>query len=149
MITVDNKQFTNMNAAFEGGHQLKMYQDSKGIWTVGVGHNIQDNGISLAVSEMMHKEDLQAAIRECYAFRWWRGMDDVRQAAIVDMVFNMGMPTFKGFKNTIYYLSEGMYNAAAKEVLIGGRPDGKSGYYHDTGRRAEIISKMIETGEWQ
>lgn len=140
----------NLVSAHEGGHMLKMYEDSKGILTVGVGHNIEERGISQAVSELMFEEDLQITVDECsQRFSWFNDMGEVRQAAIVDMVFNMGMPTFRTFTNTISYLSNRSYLSASMEMLRGTGPEGKSKWYNDVGSRALTISKMVETGEWQ
>ena len=126
------------------GDRLRMYQDTADPpkWTIGRGHNIEDNGISQAVSDLMFEEDVQSSIQECQQFDWFDQLNDVRQAVVVNMVFNMGMPIFKGFKKTIGFIASGDYYLAAIEML-------DSKWAKQVGRRAIELSHMMKTGEWQ
>ena len=117
-------------------------------WTIGYGHNIQDNGISRKAAEFILEEDLADAKRDSQRFTWFEAQDEVRQAVVVNMVFNMGLPTFRGFENTIRFLEMGMYVDAGEEILKGSGPGGKSKWYHDVGDRAVELSEMLKTGEW-
>lgn len=131
------------------GKELTMYQDSKGIWTVGVGRNMT-RPISEAVCQLMLTEDINDVIAECErSFDWFHNLDEVRRAAIIDMVFNMGMPTFKTFRNTISFMANAQYLSAGAEILRGSGPGGKSRYWVDVGNRALEISEMLKTGHWQ
>ena len=131
------------------GKRNRMYLDSKGIETIGIGHNLRDVPLSDAAVSQIFQDDLDDVIREAHnSFPWFVRLDEVRQAAICDMLFNMGLPTFKTFKRTIGYLENSQYVDAGQEILRGSNPDGKSRYYHDVGRRAERISMMLQTGLW-
>ena len=132
----------------EGSRNIP-YQDSKGIWTVGVGHNMS-GPLSAYVITRIFEEDMTVVIDELTDnFQWFPGLNDARQGALIDLAFNMGMPTLLTFKKTLGYLSAGDYDDAAEELLRGTAPGGISWYYHDVGARAEEISHMIRTGEWQ
>ena len=125
-----------------------LYKDSKGIETFGIGHNAHEPISEAAISQIF-QDDLTNVLGELNMnFSWFSGMDDVRQAAIIDMVFNMGMPTFSEFRKTIGFMEAGDYWNASKEILRGSGPGGMSRYYADVGVRAERISQKLETGEW-
>ena len=144
---MDRERIETMLRLHEGVKNTA-YKDTKGIWTIGVGHNMEEPISNAAVSQIF-QDDLNIVIAEAESkLSWFSDMDEVRQAAIIDMLFNMGMPTFLKFKKTIGYLQEGDYESASAEILVGSGPGGKSRYYHDVGKRAETISQMLMTGEW-
>ena len=126
------------------GERLKMYQDTKGIWTVGVGHNIEEKGISKAVSQMMLEEDLAEATEDARTFRWFGGLDEVRQAVVIDMIFNMGLTRFSKFAKTIRFIEQGLYQSAGVEML-----DSKWAREDVAESRSGKLSEMMKTGEWQ
>lgn len=135
-----NRKLINMLTEHEG-RRLKMYQDSEGIWTIGVGHNLEEKGISEAVCDLMLEEDLQESIAEANTFRWFADLNEPRQAVIIDMIFNLGLPRFKGFKKTIQFLENQLYQSAAKEML-------DSKWARQVGARATRLSEIMRTGEW-
>lgn len=127
------------------GERFEMYLDTKGIWTIGIGHNLEEGGISEAVSALMFKEDSENAIHEAKtAFPWFKDLNEPRQAVIVDMLFNMGLGRFLGFKKTIQFLENSLYHSASIEMLDSkwARED----VQHD---RSDRLSSQMETGEWQ
>ncbi|MCP4470166.1 MAG: lysozyme [Gammaproteobacteria bacterium] len=123
------------------GKRLDMYQDSKGIYTVGVGHNLEDKGISEAVCDLMLTEDIEEAIGDANTFRWFEDLNQPRQAVIIDMIFNLGLTRFSGFKRTIKFIENELYQSAAKEML-------DSKWADQVGRRAIRLSEIMRMGEW-
>ena len=123
------------------GTRLDMYQDTLGIWTVGVGHNIQEKGISQAVMELMLDEDLAEAVSELKrSVSFFSKMPEQVQEALVNLAFNMGIPRLMQFKKTLAYLRDGNFEAAADELL-------DSRYAEQVGRRADEVADMIRTAE--
>jgi lysozyme len=123
------------------GTRLDMYQDTLGIWTVGVGHNIQEKGISQAVMELMLEEDLAEAVSELKrSVSFFSKMPEQVQEALVNLAFNMGIPRLMQFKKTLAYLRDGNFEAAADELL-------DSRYAEQVGRRADEGADMIRTAE--
>jgi len=121
------------------GSRLQMYQDSLGIWTIGVGHNIQEKGISPKVMELMLDEDLEEAISELKrSVSFFSKMPQQVQEALVNLSFNMGIPRLMQFKKTLAYLRNGEFESAADELL-------DSRYAEQVGRRALEIADMIRT----
>lgn len=132
------------------GEELMPYTDTVGKLTIGVGRNLTDRGISREESRYLFGRDVRIVQRELKTrLPLYTGLDEVRQAALVDLGFNMGLPTLMTFKKTLGFLGRGNYDAAADELLSGTGPNGESQYYLQVGARAEEISEMLRTGEWQ
>jgi len=136
-----NEKLKDMITEHEG-KVLELYQDSEGIYTIGVGHNLESKGISEAVCDLMLEEDINEAIDDAETFRWFDDLTDPRRAVVVDMIFNLGLTRFSGFKKTIQFLENGLYQSAAKEML-------DSRWANQVGRRAIRLSEIMRTGEWQ
>ncbi|WP_428897701.1 lysozyme [Parelusimicrobium proximum] len=102
----------------EEGERLKLYKCPAGKLTIGIGHNIEDNGISHAVSEMMFKEDLaEAASAAKKIFLNFAEYSEVKQYILIDMAFNMGERRLRGFKKMIAAMERYDYESVAKEML--------------------------------
>lgn len=77
------------------------YQDSLGIWTVGVGHNMS-NGLHPDVIRHQYAIDIQDAIDDCKAvFTSWDMYTERMQIVFLNMAFNLGRNRLKGFKKMI------------------------------------------------
>jgi len=99
------------------GTKLFLYKDTAGITTIGTGHNIQQNGISRQVAELMLKEDIaiaQAALKDI--FTNWEEIPTNAQLALTDMMFNLGEPRFLNFKKMIQAVKNGDYKEAAAQA---------------------------------
>lgn len=124
------------------GCRLKPYRDSVGKLTIGVGRNLDDNGISYEEAMILLDHDIEKASQDAESFHWFWGLNEVRQAVVVSMIFNMGLPTFSQFKKTIMCIEMGDYWQAAREML-------DSRWAVQVGPRATRLSIMMETGEWE
>lgn len=84
------------------GLRLKPYEDTKGILTIGVGRNLRDNGISEEEAEFMLENDIVSTLQDLR-----KVFDDFDtfpynvKLVLVDMMFNLGMDRFLGFKKMI------------------------------------------------
>jgi len=100
------------------GMKLKPYKDTKRKTTIGVGRNLQDNGISEDEARMLLRNDIvwvMAALDKI--FYGWKFMSEDRQLVVADMMFNMGAPTFKKFRKFWKALKSDDYHVAADEML--------------------------------
>jgi lysozyme len=123
------------------GERLDMYKDSVGIWTIGVGHNIEEKGVSQAVSRMMLREDISEVLEDVRSLPYYNDLDPVRQLVVADMVFNLGLSRFLNFKNFNKALAIPDYVLAAHEMQ-------DSKWYVQVGRRAEKLKAAMITGDW-
>jgi len=123
------------------GVRSKVYLDTEGIETIGVGRNLVDRGLSDDEIELMLANDIRDFQEEVEsAFPWWSDMDDVRQRVVVDMAFNMGLGSLSKFVNTLAHIENGRYEEASVEML-------DSKWARQVGDRANVLSDMMRTGE--
>jgi hypothetical protein len=76
---------------------------------------------------------------------FWPDMDDNRAAAIVDMVYQMGLAGVLGFRITLGLLGQRRYLEAATELL---RVTSPEDYAAVTPERAHHIAQIFASGEW-
>jgi len=124
------------------GLRLLAYKDTVGKLTIGYGHNLDDVPISVEIAEQLLEIDVNDAVLSAQSFEWFRDLDGVRQGVVVNMVFNLGLPRFMGFKKTIKLIEKKKYTQAGTEML-------DSKWAKQVGNRAMELSRMMKSGEWQ
>lgn len=125
------------------GLRLKPYKCTADKWTIGVGRNLEDVGISEQEAEMLLQNDIQRATTQLVQrFPWTQELDEVRLAALINFTFNVGIGTVAKFKNAMGLLKQKNYDMAANEFL-------NSRWAKQVGYRATEVTEQIRTGEWQ
>lgn len=120
---------------------LRPYKDSVGKLTIGIGRNLDDVGISEKEAYNLLRADIfkaDSGLRN--AFEWYSNLNEVRQAVVCSMVFNIGLSRFKGFKKLIAALEVGDYAAAANEMI-------NSKWAEQVKTRAVELSALMVMGE--
>jgi lysozyme len=123
------------------GVRFKPYLDSKGVWTVGVGHNLTSRPLSLAVVELIFDEDLEIVLQELATLSWFTALSNIRQQVIANMAFNMGVRGVLGFHNMIAALQRHDFAATADEML-------DSQWANEVGPRATRLATMMRTDQY-
>jgi len=118
------------------GLMLKPYTDSVGKLTIGVGRNLDDIGITKNEAIILLENDIKLVVSQCENFQWFNALSNIRKKVIIDMVFNLGITRFKGFKNTINHIDNGDYDLAATEML-------DSKWSTQVGSRSITLSNMM------
>lgn len=122
------------------GVRLKPYICSAGAMTIGIGRNLDANGISIAEAEVLANNDIDRCIAELdRALPWWRNLNDSRQRALVNMCFNLGLSRLLQFKRTLNALEDGRWGDAADAAL-------ESRWAAQVGKRATRIARMFRDG---
>lgn len=121
------------------GYKTRLYSDSVGKLTIGVGHNIDDLGLDEPVIELQLKFDIDRAI--AVATRYLPDiskLSEARQRAIVNMAFNLGgkIAQFVRLKEAI----ESEDWVRAKNEML------SSKWARQVGDRADELAKLIEMG---
>jgi lysozyme len=96
-------------------------------------------GISEVEAMVLLRHDIERCYDELNVFSWFADLDQVRQEALIDMLFNLGLPTFLEFKKTLKFVAEGKYSQAAEEML-------RSKWADQVGDRAKELAYMMDTG---
>lgn len=129
------------------GSNRRMYRDSKGIWTIGIGHNLEARGISVAAEAQILRDDLADVVRQLDSHApWWRKLDQVRREVIIELCFNMGWGDGKhglsSFTNTLQAIASERWADAARGLRHSKWARDVKAY------RAETLIQALETGEW-
>lgn len=122
------------------GNKTHPYTDSVGITTIGVGRNLEDNGLRQSEIDFMLKNDIDGVFSDLNSnLPWWSNMDRVRQLVLANMCFNLGIETLLEFKNTLHEMQNGNYAAAASSMRL-------SKWFRQVKSRGERLADEMETG---
>lgn len=125
------------------GCVLHVYQDSESFWTIGYGRLIdprRGGGITQREAEMLLDHDIERAMLGLDSkLPWWRELSQMRQRALVNAAFNLGINGLLTFRRALAALKDGRYAESADEFL-------DSKWHQQVGRRAKVIADMVRYG---
>lgn len=133
---------------FDEGVRYWPYKDTKGVPTVGVGHNLQasplPDGWTYPLTDDQVDTLLQSDLQTVFddldnALPWWADLNVVRQRVICNMCFNLGITKLLGFRNTLAAIRQGRYSDAASGML-------NSTWASQVGARAVRLANMMKNG---
>ncbi len=111
--------------------------------TVGIGFNMQGEGLSLAESKAVLAIKLERLTNQLsHDLDYFNALDEVRQAVLIDMAYNMGLEGLLEFKDTLQAVKTKDWDSAvwnmhqskwAKEIQLS---------------RVHDLSNMMLTGKW-
>lgn len=145
----DNEAQLIVELRRDEGVRYVPYRDTKGIPTVGVGHNLQASplpaGWTYPLTDDQVNQLLMSDLANVFSdlnrdLPWWTDLNDVRQRVIANMMFNLGSNRLLGFKNTLAAMRQGRYDDAAAGML-------NSAWASQVGARAQRLAQMMRTGE--
>lgn len=121
------------------GLRNKPYRDTKGILTIGVGRNLE-RGLSNEECIFLLNNDIHDAINDLSnSLNFFNSLDQPRQFVLINMCFNIGLTKLLGFRMTLGFIENGLYEKAAKEML-------NSKWASDVGKRAIRLAQIMQTG---
>lgn len=119
------------------GVRLKPYKCTAGKLTIGVGRNLDDNGITHGEAMLLLDNDIRRCKLELqHHLSWFNGLDHDRQAALIDMCFNLGISRLMKFHNMLQALKHREWSRAADEAL-------DSRWAEQVGNRAKEIADIL------
>jgi lysozyme len=130
---------------------LRVYRDTKGILTAGVGHNCEAHGENLVEGQSISQEqadtwlqqDIQTAKNTLFSkLPWVVNLDFIRQSVLINMCFNMGINGLIQFHQTLQAIASGNYTLAAERML-------QSTWASQVGARAKRLATQMSLGIWQ
>jgi len=123
------------------GCKLKPYYCTAGKLTIGVGRNLESTGINKAEAKFMLENDIVRIMRELDTILpFWRELSPTRQAALINMAFNLGTFGLSRFTKTVGYLQRAEFEEAGDEML-------RSKWADQVGDRALRISAAVKNDE--
>lgn len=115
------------------------YEDTVGKISIGVGHNLSDNGLPDFIIDLLLEWDIAQAEKDLdRAFPWWRERPDSVQRFMANLCFNLGLDKFRKFKPTLRLIEARQYKAAAAQFRT------NKGYFRQVGSRAERLALLLE-----
>lgn len=126
------------------GVKSHAYKCTADMITVGVGRNIDENGgIGLSDDEIDYllENDIKRCKQELISLSWFTDLDSVRQDALVNLCFNLGLTRLMDFKNAMAAMAEGNYERAADEFY-------DSRWAKQVKSRADEVCEMVRTGRY-
>lgn len=135
------------------GIVLKPYRCPTGHLTIGIGHNIETGELPEPIQKYLEETgtitedmafeilelDMIAVLAQATGFVWFKELTEARQLVVLDMIFNMGLNKFRGFKKTIGYVATENFLKASTEML-------DSVWAKQVGVRATTLAKMMREG---
>lgn len=115
--------------------------------TIGLGTCVE-KGVApgLPISALQHVFDVAISALTVHLDNqypgWFGKLDEVRRAALISAVYNLGIPHFNEFHKAIAACAKGQWTEAAAQFR-------DSAWWRSRDKpRAEQVAQMIETGEW-
>ena len=119
------------------------YKCPAGKLTVGYGHNVEDNGLSEKIAMELLRDDVTIAEREIKKIvENYDSLSDERQEVLVNMLFNVGLPTLKKFRNMLFAVEKNDFETAAEEMQ-------NSRWYRQVGNRGRELVEQMKSEEIQ
>lgn len=142
-----------------------VYKDREGYDTIGYGFKIdkrggtpfsdkqikkwRENGITREEADQVVEEMHEKYKSQISRYKFYQEADPARQAALVDLTYNMGVGWVKTFDNAREAIQKGDYEKFVDEILYNTKADGtkeKTRYYNQTGQRAERVALIMKYG---
>ena len=122
------------------GIRYTAYQDTRGVWTLGCGHNLSVPITHDAVMQIL-RDDILTAETSCLVRPVWHGLSEPRRGVMLNMAFNLGGTGLSRFVEMHDALAAGDYDRAASEML-------DSAWGRQVGARATRLAEQMRTSTW-
>jgi len=122
------------------GFKPSAYQDHLGFWTIGYGRLVDERrgaGLSQHEATILLENDVQRVIGALdYRIPWWKELPVVKQEALVNMAFQLGVAGLLNFKRMLDALEKKDYTEASAQAL-------DSKWAKQTPQRAQRIATKL------
>jgi len=121
---------------FDEGFSGNVYQCTEGKNTIGYGRNLDNNPLTKKEAEHLLDNDLKRVAKQAMRFSFYKNLDADRRAVVINMIFQLGLKGFEGFKKLIGALDNRDYGRAYTEML-------DSKWSQQTPERAQRLAKIM------
>jgi len=135
---MDHKKLKKMLIEHEG-IKYAPYLCTAGKTTIGIGHNLDDKGISKAVVELLYTEDVAEVESDLKAiFDDFDTLPEQIKLVLADMRFQLGYKGFRSFKRFIIAVKDRNWPVMVAQMKT-------SQWHNQTTKRAnDLISLVLE-----
>lgn len=140
-MTMDYRAKLRESLRAHEGLRLNSYQDSRGVWTIGYGTNLQTLRITPALADAWLEDALSTVERRCAGYLWFSELTPARQNVVREMLYNLGPAGLGQFVRFQAALQDKRWKDAADEMR-------KSRWAAQVGKRAEDLATLMERGEY-
>lgn len=126
------------------GCKLYAYVDSLSYLSIGFGRMIdrrKGGGINLEEASYLLNNDISKVEQQLQSYAWYSQQDSVRQAALANMCFNLGIAGLLHFPKFLMHMGAKEYPEAIACVI-------NTPWHSQVGVRADRIINLIEKGAW-
>jgi lysozyme len=127
------------NLIADEGLRLKPYTDTVGKLTIGVGRNLDDEGITTEEALYLLNNDIQRVEKELMPLPNFSQLSGPRQRVIMEMAFNIGFQGVMNFKDMWKAIQAHDWDGAANAML-------NSLWAKEVGQRAVRLATSMRTG---
>ena len=159
-----NRDYLNTVLKYDEGNVLKLYKDSLGYYTIGIGHLLtKENSMRKAIEvlDSQLNRDTKGLITDAESvfllqYDIQRTLDGINNSTILKPIFDklsgrrkiglfsmcyqMGIKGVEGFRNSLRYIDEGNWERANLNLQ-------KSAWYKQTPKRAQRVINIITKEE--
>lgn len=138
-----NRTRLSKQLEIDEGRKRRLYKDTVGKWSAGVGRNLDDRGLRDDEIDLMLSNDIDEAIGIARAvIPIYDKLDDVRQEVVTNMAFNLGATRLAGFKQFIAALMRFDFQRATAEMM-------DSKWYEQVGDRGKRLAYAMRDGRFE
>lgn len=133
---MDHKKLKKMLIEHEG-IKYAPYKCTAGKTTIGIGHNLDDKGISKAVVDLLYNEDVAEVESDLKAiFDDFYTLPEQIQLVLADMRFQLGYKGFRSFKRLIIAVKDRNWSVMFAQMK-------RSQWHNQTPNRANDLMRMV------
>lgn len=121
------------------GRKSKPYKDSVGVLTIGVGHNLEAEGLCEEAINAQLEFDIRTKVTEPLRryCPWSKDLPEAAQRGLGNLCFNLGINGLLKFKITLGHLEAGRFAAAADSLISNER------YHKQVGQRLDRVAELF------
>jgi lysozyme len=139
-----NLEMLYNDLARDEGEVLHCYKDKMGLYTISIGVCIDKRvgcGITEEESQLLFKHRAQRVVNALSSkLEFWPDLSDVRQAALANMAYQLGVSDLLAFKKMLQGCRTRDWQAAYEQALA-------SDWARQTPHRARRIARMLRDDE--
>jgi len=122
------------------GWKNKVYTDTVGKQTIGVGFNLTDVGLYDNEISFILDNRIALATKDAETLTCYKGSPPIIQDVLVELVFNLGIVKLRQFNTFLNYIDAGLFLEAAADL------EGTL-WYRQVGNRGKDLCGVIRSAE--